>query len=103
MALTKEVPKQAEAVGFEDDFVLVELRPAFFSDDDSIGNLYKQCQHPPALDIFASLEVEDNDSEAISVDQQIEKYKLELEQYQDFFKSCLETEKVWDPEKNYLT
>ena len=94
MALTKEVPKQAEAVGFEDDFVLVELRPAFFSDDDSVGNLYKQCQHPPALDIFASLEIEDNDSEAISVDQQIEKYKSELEQYQDFFKSCLETEKV---------
>ena len=94
MALPKEVPKQAEAVGFEDDFVLVELRPAFFSDDDSIGNLYKQCQHPPALDIFASLELEDNDSEAISVDQQIEKYKLELEQYQNFFKSCLATEKV---------
>ncbi|XP_066921482.1 autophagy-related protein 13 homolog [Clytia hemisphaerica] len=88
-----EIYRQAEAVGFEDDFVLVELRPAFFSEDDTVGNLYKQCQSPVPLDIFTSLEQEDQDSESIDLDAQLEKCRKELMEYQEFFSDTLKTEK----------
>lgn len=78
--------RRAEAVGFEDDFVLVELRPAFSIDDDSVGMLFRQCQSPEALDIFSSLEKEDNESECIDLDTQLEKYRQELNEFQNFFK-----------------
>ena len=81
----KNVTQHAEAVGFEDDFVLVELRPAFFSEDNSVGNLYKQCQSPAPLDIFKSLEQEDEHSEALDFDTQLEKYRKDLIEYQQFF------------------
>jgi len=85
---SKDILRQAEAVGFEDDFVLVELRPAFSSDDDSVGNLYKQCKYPVPLDMFASLEREDREAEPFNIDSEIEKYKTELEEYQNFFVGC---------------
>lgn len=79
------VPRRAEAVGFEDDFVLVELRPAFFSEDESVGNLYRQCLSPPPLEIFSSLEHEDNESECVDLDTQLERCQKELEEYKEFF------------------
>lgn len=77
--------RQAEAVGFEDDFVLVELRPAFFSEDESVGNLYRQCMSPPPLEIFASLENEDKESECVDLETQLDNYKKEIQEYKDFF------------------
>jgi len=88
---SSRLPRHAEAVGFEDDFVLVELRPAFFSEDDSVGNLYKQCQSPVPLEIFSSLEEEDEHSESIDLDTQLEKYRKELQEYQDFFSNTLKS------------
>ena len=84
-----EMPQHAEAVGFEDDFVLVELRPAFVSEDDSVGILYKRCQSPAPLDIFKSLEQEDEHSEGVDFDTQLEKYRQELIEYQQFFGDTL--------------
>lgn len=80
-----KMSQHAEAVGFEDDFVLVELRPAFFSEDDSVGILYKQCQSPAPLEIFQSLKQEDEHSESVDFDTQLEKYRKELIEYQKFF------------------
>lgn len=82
----KAMQRTAEAVGFEDDFVLVELRPAFCSDDDSVGTLYRQCQSPVSLDMFSSLEREDKESDSIDLDTQLEKYRKELREFEDFFK-----------------
>ena len=84
-----QMPQHAEAVGFEDDFVLVELRPAFFSEDNSVGILYKQCQSPAPLEIFKSLEQEDEHSESVDFDDQLEKYRRELIEYQQFFGDTL--------------
>lgn len=84
-----QMPQHAEAVGFEDDFVLVELRPAFFSEDNSVGILYKQCQSPAPLEIFKSLEQEDEHSESVDFDDQLEKYRKELIEYQQFFGDTL--------------
>jgi len=88
---SKKVPQNlkqtAQAVGFEDDFVLVELRPAFFTDEDSVGTLFRKCQSPPVLDMFATLEKEDEDSEAVDVDVQLKMYKTELMQFDEFLQS----------------
>jgi len=80
------IQRRAEAVGFEDDFVLVELRPAFCSDHDTVGSLFRQCQSPAALDMFAALEKEDRESESIDLDTQLEKYRKELQEFENYFK-----------------
>ena len=77
--------RRAEAVGFEDDFVLVELRPAFCSDHDTVGSLFRQCQSPVALDMFAALEKEDRESETVDLDTQLEKYRKELQEFENYF------------------
>jgi len=80
------IQRRAEAVGFEDDFVLVELRPAFCSDYDTVGSLFRQCQSPATLDMFAALEKEDRESESIDLDTQLEKYRKELQEFESYFK-----------------
>ena len=79
--------EEATAVGYEDDFVLVELRPAFCADMDDVGSLFRQCQSPLTLDIFTTLEKEDEESESIDLDTQLEKYRKELQHFDDYFKT----------------
>ena len=79
------IQRRAEAVGFEDDFVLVELRPAFCSDNDTVGSLFRQCQSPATLDMFAALEKEDEESECIDLDTQLEIYRKEIHEFENYF------------------
>ncbi|XP_012559972.1 autophagy-related protein 13 homolog [Hydra vulgaris] len=77
--------QRAEAVGYEDDFVLVELRPAFCSEDGSVGGLYRQCQAPAVLEMFFSLEQDEQYNEGLDLETQLQTYKKELIKYKEFF------------------
>ena len=77
--------QRAEAVGYEDDFVLVELRPAFCSEDGSVGGLYRQCQIPAVLEMFTSLEQDEQCNEALDIEAQLQIYQKELVKYKEFF------------------
>lgn len=79
--------RRAEAVGYEDDFVLVELRPAFCSDHDTVGSLFRQCQSPVPLEMFEALEKEDRESEPITLDTLLQNYQKELDDIENFFSS----------------
>ena len=78
----------AQAVGYEDDFVLVEVRPAFAPQFGDAGQLYRDCQSPPKLDMFSASQESDD-----CLMEKIEKYGLQMEIYDDFFKN-LENMKV---------
>ena len=72
----------AQAVGYEDDFVLVEVRPAFAPQFGDAGQLYRDCQNPPKLDMFSEVQ---NDTESLT--DKIEQYELQFEKYNEFFQN----------------
>ena len=76
----------AHAVGFEDDFVLVEVRPAFAPQTGDAGQLYRECQNPPKLDMFSNKLDFDSDNDD-SITEQIERYENQLSQYDEFFRN----------------
>lgn len=76
----------AHAVGFEDDFVLVEVRPAFAPQTGDAGQLYRECQNPPKLDMFSNKYDFDSDNDD-SITDQIERYENQLSQYDEFFRN----------------
>jgi len=77
---------RARAVGFEDDFVLVEVRPAFEPQTGDAGQLYRECQNPPQLDMFTNNCSYDSDNDD-SITDQIERYESQLAQYDEFFRN----------------
>eukprot|EP00794_Sanderia_malayensis_P001093 gene1093-437_t len=74
----------AQAVGYEDDFVLVEVRPAFAPQFGDAGQLYRDCQKPPKLDMFSHTEIDD-DNESFA--NKIERYETQLDKYDEFFRN----------------
>ena len=76
----------AQAVGFEDDFVLVEVRPAFAPQTSDAGQLYRECQNPPKLEMFTMKNDYDSDNDE-SISEQIERYESQLAQYDEFFRN----------------
>ena len=81
-----ETEPRAHAVGFEDDFVLVEVRPAFEPQTGDAGQLYRECQNPPQLDMFTNNSNYDSDNDD-SITDQIERYESQLAQYDEFFRN----------------
>ncbi|XP_065071107.1 autophagy-related protein 13-like [Rhopilema esculentum] len=85
-ASDQSVEPTAQAVGFEDDFVLVEVRPAFAPQSGDAGQLYRECQNPPYLDMFNEKADYDSDNEG-SITEHIEKFENQLAQYDEFFRN----------------
>ena len=78
----------AHAVGFEDDFVLVEVRPAFAPQTGDAGQLYRECQNPPTLDMFTNnFDLDYGSDNDDSITDQIERFENQLAQYDEFFRN----------------
>ncbi|XP_031568119.1 autophagy-related protein 13-like isoform X2 [Actinia tenebrosa] len=61
--------------GGEDDFVLVELRPAFASSaDGDLGMFYRECQTAPPLTLFQENKDQTLDTIMVDLDQQLSSY-----------------------------
>ena len=82
---TEPTEPTAQAVGFEDDFVLVEVRPAFAPQTGDAGQLYRECQNPPKLDMFSRNG--DHIANDESLTDQIERFEDQLARYDEFFRN----------------
>lgn len=76
----------AQAVGFEDDFVLVEVRPAFAPQTGDAGQLYRECQNPPKLEMFNARGDYDSDNDD-NFEDEVAKYETQLAQFDEFFRN----------------
>lgn len=76
----------AHAVGFEDDFVLVEVRPAFAPQTGDAGQLYRECKNPPKLEMFNTGSDFDSENDE-SITDHLERYENQLAQFDEFFKN----------------
>ncbi|XP_070563772.1 autophagy-related protein 13-like isoform X2 [Ptychodera flava] len=77
-----------------DDFVMVELKPAFAQSNSSsdLGAFYRECQTAPQLDSFsdASGSVQELEFEKSEVMEQLAEYEQKVTDFDDFVKSLQE-------------
>ena len=75
----------AQAVGFEDDYVLVEVRPAFAPSVGDVGTLYRECQNPPLLDMFKQNELSADAD--LTFAEKLKQYENDLAEFDGFFRN----------------
>jgi len=72
---TVQAPPAPSLLGWDDDFVMVELKPAFASHSGTstgdLGNFFRECQTAPPLSLF-------QDTEVLSLDNVMDRLDGEL-------------------------